>query len=87
MPRGRRALARQRGEKPVAAVKLTIEAPGVSVNHATIEALTAVAGIGAAVAEQIVAGRPWRDLGALTRIRGVSAGRVARWQGEAGLSL
>lgn len=78
MPRGRRALARQESRHaPVS--------DGVSVNRATLEDLVAVPGIGAAMAAQIVAGRPWARLEDLTTIRGVSLARILRWADEQGL--
>lgn len=52
---------------------------GVSVNSATLEELTAIKGVGRVLAEQIIAGRPWGSLDALTGIRGVSANSVQQW--------
>jgi DNA uptake protein ComE-like DNA-binding protein len=54
-------------------------AQGVSVNEASLEALVAVNGLGEAMAQQIIEGRPWAALEELTRIKGISAKSLERW--------
>lgn len=52
---------------------------GVSVNSATLEALTAVNGLGDAMAQAIIDGRPWTSLEDLTVVRGISKAALSRW--------
>ena len=54
-------------------------AQGVSVNEASLGALVAVNGLGEAMAQQIIEGRPWGALEELTRIKGISAKSLERW--------
>lgn len=54
-------------------------AGGISVNTASLEELTAVNGLGEAMARQIIEGRPWEALSDLTAVRGISAAALDRW--------
>lgn len=54
-------------------------AQGVSVNKASLEALVAVNGLGEAMAQQIIEGRPWAALEDLTAVRGISKAGLERW--------
>lgn len=48
----------------------------VNINTATEKELQTVPGIGPARSAQIVAGRPWRSVDALTRIRGIGSNQL-----------
>lgn len=43
----------------------------LDLNHASIDELTLLKGVGPKLAEQIVNGRPWRELSSLLKLRGV----------------
>jgi DNA uptake protein ComE-like DNA-binding protein len=61
---------------PALAQRAAPPAP-IDINSASVEALEALPGVGPARARAIVAGRPWRDKGELTR-RGVLPASVYR---------
>jgi DNA uptake protein ComE-like DNA-binding protein len=68
--------AEEVAQEPVAEIPV---AQGVSVNGASLEALVAVNGLGEAMAQQIIEGRPWAALEELTRIKGISAKSLEKW--------
>ncbi|MBS61880.1 helix-hairpin-helix domain-containing protein [Salinisphaera sp.] len=49
----------------------------IDLNQASLDALDHLAHVGPSRARDIVAGRPWQRIGGLTRVSGLSAGRVA----------
>jgi DNA uptake protein ComE-like DNA-binding protein len=57
-----------RGRRPASAPP----APGsIDLNHASVEELQRLPRVGPAMAERIVAGRPYRTVGQLRRVRGI----------------
>ena len=68
--------------EPSVAVSKPIPASthGVDANSALYEELVALQGMGAATASVIVSGRPWKSLGDLESVRGVTKARIAAWE-------
>lgn len=54
--------------------------PKVEINHASLEELTTVPGVGPALAERIIAARPFDRLDDLTRVSGISAVALERYK-------
>jgi competence ComEA-like helix-hairpin-helix protein len=56
---------------PIPASAPAVEARGVNINHATQERLESVPGIGPALANRIIAGRPYQSVDDLLRVSGI----------------
>ncbi|HET6583316.1 MAG TPA: helix-hairpin-helix domain-containing protein [Nannocystaceae bacterium] len=50
----------------------------IAINHASIDELRSLPGIGPVLAQRIVAGRPFADAGDLDRVRGIGPKTIAR---------
>lgn len=57
----------------------------IDINHADSETLQSLDGVGAALAEEIIAGRPWADPADLSQISGISDAMVEGWMEWPGL--
>ena len=57
----------------------------IDINHADIDALQSLDGVGASLAEAIIAGRPWTDPAGISQIGGVSEAMVRGWMAAPGL--
>ena len=68
-----------------ASMGLTPGPQPVDINHADSETLQSLDGVGASLAEAIIAGRPWVDPKDLSRISGISDAMVAAWLVAPGL--
>jgi competence ComEA-like helix-hairpin-helix protein len=62
----------------MAPARLAAFGVAVDVNHATVEELASLDGIGPKLAERLVAARPFRSLDEVARVRGIGAHRLAR---------
>lgn len=54
----------------------TVAAECVDLNEASLERLTTIVHINEERADQVIAGRPWPDVRALTQLRGIGRGRI-----------
>lgn len=57
----------------------------IDINNADSATLQTLSGVGASLADAIIAGRPWADVSDLSSISGISADRVAVWMDDPGL--
>lgn len=63
------------------AVRVEVEALPVDLNAASLAELDGLPGIGPVLAERIVAGRPYRRLGDLDRVKGIGPKKLAALRG------
>lgn len=62
-------------------------APGVHLNRDTAARLQALQGVGPALAQRIVEGRPWKAAQDLASVEGIVAARIALWEAVPGLAI
>jgi len=69
-------------ERPPPEVRVEVEVLPVNVNRASLGELDGLPGIGPVLAERIVAGRPYRRLTDLDRVKGIGPGKLAGLRGR-----
>lgn len=76
------AAAQEGGAKPVKKPEADAAIKPVSINKASIKELSGLPKIGKAMAEKIVAGRPYEKVEDLSRVQGVSDAMMAELSGR-----